>query len=122
MDVSSFDWSRIGAMLLIIMLAAAMAAGLLVARIVMHVRRFHLPDEAGLRQALRAAPLAVVVLLDVLDFGFDILAAPLSWTLLGYLGLGPLRALTVIEALIPGTQLLPTMTLAWLGVRLLDRL
>jgi hypothetical protein len=122
MEISSLDWPRIGLAFLVMMAAAAVAAGLLLAWILRRMRRIQLPEGAGVGQALRATPLSVVILLDVLDFGFDILAAPLAWTLLGYLGLGPLRTLTVVEALIPGTQLLPTMTLAWLGIRLLDRL
>jgi hypothetical protein len=37
--------------------------------------------------------------------------------LLGYLGLKPLRGVTVMESLIPGTQFLPTMTVAWIIAR-----
>jgi hypothetical protein len=41
--------------------------------------------------------------------------------MLGKLGLQGLRGVTVLEEVIPGTQLLPTMTLAWIGIRLYDR-
>jgi hypothetical protein len=83
------------------------------------VRRIKLPDDAGILTALRETPLSVVVLLDMLDLSLDFLSAPLSWTILGRLGLKPLQGITVIESLIPGTQLIPTLTLGWILARLL---
>lgn len=83
------------------------------------VRRIHLPPDAGFFTALRATPFVVVLLLDLLDFTLDFLSAPIAWVLLGRLGLTPLRGVTMLEELIPGTQLLPTMTLAWIAARLL---
>jgi hypothetical protein len=53
----------------------------------------------------------------MLDLSLDFLSAPFSWVLLGYLGLKPLRGVTVMESLIPGTQFLPTMTVAWIIAR-----
>jgi hypothetical protein len=38
--------------------------------------------------------------------------------ILDQLGLKALRGVSAVEALIPGTQLIPTMTLCWFGVRL----
>jgi len=99
-------------------LALALA---LLAWVLWRVRKVKLPVGADTLTALRMTPLAVVVLLDLLDFSLDIFSAPVSWTILGYLGLSPLRGVTVIEGLIPGTQLLPTMTAAWLVARLLAR-
>jgi len=86
--------------------------------VIKRVKRINLPADAGPITALRATPLAVVVLLDLLDLSLDFLATPLAWTLMSYLGLLPLRGLTALWALIPGTQALPIMTLAWLVVRL----
>ena len=82
------------------------------------VKRINLPVDAGPVAALQATPFGVVVLLDLLDLTLDFLAAPLAWTLLSRLGLLPLRAVTVLWTLIPGTQVLPIMTMAWLVVRL----
>jgi hypothetical protein len=62
----------------------------------------------------------VAILLDVLDFSLDIFAAPVAWTILGYLGLKPLRKVTVIESLIPGTQFIPLLTVSWIVARLLE--
>ncbi len=81
------------------------------------VRRIHLPLDAGFFDALRYTPLSVVLLLDALDFALDFLSAPISWFILGRLGLGALRGVTVIEDLIPFTQWIPTMTLAWILAR-----
>ncbi|MBN1147745.1 MAG: hypothetical protein JXA78_10860 [Anaerolineales bacterium] len=86
--------------------------------VIWRVKRIHLPEGADFLTALRATPLSVVILLDLLDFSMDIFSAPFTWILLGYLGLQPLRAVTVIEAAIPGTQLIPSLTIAWIVARL----
>lgn len=96
-------------------------AVLLLGWIIWRVRRINLPANADWVTAMRATPLVVVVVLDLLDFSLDFLSAPIAWGLLSYLGLKPLRAVTVIESLIPGTQLLPTMTAAWVVARFIRR-
>jgi len=83
------------------------------------LRRINLPEHLSFVEALRLTPLPIVILLDLLDLVFDIFAAPITWVLLGKIGLNPLRTVTAAGAVIPGTQLIPTMTLAWLGVRVL---
>jgi len=88
--------------------------------VIWRIKRIKLPQDADFFTALRYTPLTVVVLLDLMDLSMDFLSAPFAWTLLGYLGLKPLRGVTVVESLIPGTQLLPTMTLAWLFARYID--
>jgi hypothetical protein len=85
------------------------------------LRRLYLPPDADFMTCLRAVPITVVIILDLLDFGLDVFSAPIAWVMLGRLGLQGLRGVTVLEELIPGTQLLPTMTLAWIGIRLYDR-
>jgi len=85
--------------------------------VVWRVKHIQLPPEADFLTTLRLTPLSVVILLDLLDLTLDVFSAPFAWVLLGYLGLQPLRAVTVIEAIIPGTQFLPTMTIAWLVAR-----
>jgi hypothetical protein len=86
--------------------------------VIWRVKHIQLPPEADFLTTLRLTPLSVVILLDLLDLTLDIFSAPIAWVLLGYLGLQPLRTVTVIEALIPGTQFLPTMTIAWLVARM----
>ena len=90
---------------------------LLLIWILWRVKRLQIPPGADFFTTLRYTPLSVVIFLDILDLTFDFLAAPFAWVLLSYLNLHALRAVTVIEAIIPGTQFLPTMTAAWLFAR-----
>ena len=106
--------------LIIISLGLVLSLILLV-WVIWRVKRINLPADADPITALRATPLGVAVLLDLLDLSLDFLAAPLAWTLLSYLGLRPLRGVTVLWVLIPGTQVLPIMTLSWFVVRLTRR-
>jgi hypothetical protein len=105
-------------------LLAFAGIGLLLALIVLayvlwQVKRIRLPPDADLLMTLRATPLSVVILLDLLDLSLDFLSAPFAWVLLGYLGLQKLRGVTVVESLLPGTQFIPTMTAAWIIARLI---
>ncbi len=83
--------------------------------VVVKVRRINLPAGTDFFDALRATPLSVVILLDLLDLSLDIFSAPFAWLLLGKLGLEALRPVAVIKDLIPlpGLEALPTMTIAW---------
>jgi hypothetical protein len=84
------------------------------------LRRIHVPRDAGLATTLRMVPLSLVIVLDLLDLGLDIFATPIVWVVLSRYRLHALRNTAAIEALVPMTQALPTMTLAWIGVRLLE--
>jgi hypothetical protein len=105
--------------LLILMGGSLVLALLLIGLVVWRLRKIKLPPDADIFTALRATPFVVVLVLDLLDFSLDFLSAPFSWALLSRLGLKPLRGVTVVESLIPGTQFLPTMTTAWVLARLL---
>jgi hypothetical protein len=85
------------------------------------LRHLRLPADADFMTCLRTVPISLVIILDLLDFGLDVFSVPIAWFMLGKLGLQGLRGITVLEEVIPGTQLLPTMTLAWIGIRLYDR-
>jgi hypothetical protein len=91
---------------------------LLAAFIVWRIKKINLPPDADPITALRMTPLPVVIVLDVLDLSMDFLSAPVAWTILTYLGLYPLRMAAAIIGLIPGTQFLPMMTIAWFFARL----
>ncbi|HID61470.1 MAG TPA: hypothetical protein EYP49_01805 [Anaerolineae bacterium] len=110
-----------------LLISAGLAGLSLVAAILLtlvtyrQLRRLRLPPEADFMTCLRTVPITVVIILDLLDFGLDVFSVPIAWVALGKLGLQGLRGITVLEELIPGTQLLPTMTLAWIGIRLYDR-
>ncbi len=115
--MAEIDWRPL---LYTILTFSAIGLGLtllLLGWVIWRVRRIQLPQEAGFFTALRATPLVVVILLDLLDMSLDFLSAPIAWTLLSYLGLAPLRGVTVVASLIPGTQLLPTMSIFWIIAR-----
>lgn len=82
------------------------------------VRRINVPPGAGFGETLMVTPLLVVVFIDLLDFALDFLAAPVSWILLDRWGLKALRGVSALEAVIPLTQAIPTLTLAWFWVRI----
>lgn len=118
-ESTGFDFVHLFTTLLWIMGIALALALPLLAWVIWRVRRIALPAGADFFTALRHTPFVVVVLLDLLDLGLDFLSAPIAWVLLTRLGLAPLRGVTIIEELIPGTQIIPTMTLAWMAVRFL---
>jgi hypothetical protein len=84
------------------------------------VRRLGVPPDADFFTTMRYIPLTLVVLLDLLDFGLDILAAPVSWLVLDRLGLNGLRNKAALEAFIPFTQPIPTFTVSWIAARALN--
>jgi hypothetical protein len=119
MEQPTIDWTPVlivGGAIVALTLGIAVV---LMAWVILRVRRIDLPPDADWITALRATPLIVVVVLDLLDLSLDFLAAPIGWLLLTRLGLGPLRAITVVEALVPFTRLIPLMTTAWILVRVL---
>ena len=119
-ELPSLDWQTILYILLALMAIRLVLSLILLVWVVKRVKRIQLPANADAMTALRATPLSIIILLDLLDLSLDFLSAPFSWVLLGYLGLQPLRAVTTVEAFIPGTQFLPTMTAAWIIARLTD--
>lgn len=96
-------------------------ATLLLVWIFWRVKRINLSPDADFLTALRATPLIVVIFLDLLDFSLDFLAMPIAWVVLGRLGLTPLRGVSIVEELIPGTQIIPVMTASWIYARLTAR-
>ncbi|MDM8531721.1 hypothetical protein QUF63_11155 [Anaerolineales bacterium HSG25] len=101
-----------------IMAGALALAALLLIWIIWQIKRIDLPPNADFKTALLSTPLIVVIMLDLLDVGLNFMSAPVGWAILTYLGLHPLRGITVVEGFLPGTEALPTMTAAWVGVRL----
>ncbi len=92
---------------------------LMLALAVRQVRKINVPPDAGFVQTLRLIPLSVALMIDLLDLSLDLLAAPIAWIILDRLGLKALRGVAAVEALIPGTQIIPLLTILWFGVRLL---
>lgn len=106
-------------------LAIAMGIALVLATIGLalmwnQLRQLRVPAQAGFFATMHYVPLPFMMLLDLLDFGLDIFAAPISWLLLDRLGLRGLRNKAALEALIPFTQPIPTFTIAWIAARTLQ--
>ncbi|MGD2050448.1 MAG: hypothetical protein PVH03_13175 [Chloroflexota bacterium] len=117
MDIETIR--AIGIATLVLLLTSLLLGVLLLLFYARRIRSLKIPDDATFVETLHYTPLLVAIAIDLLDLGLDILAAPLSWVILDWLGLKALRGVATVEALIPGTQIIPTMTLCWLGVRLL---
>ncbi len=118
---TQIDLGPLITIILAVSAAALLLSLLLIGWLLWRIKRINLPPGADMLDALRAAPLSVVIVLDLLDLALDIFSAPITWVLLTRLGLAPLRWVAVIKDLIPFSAWLPLMTLAWIGVRLLDR-
>jgi hypothetical protein len=110
-----------GLTLLAVMGVAGVLALLLLAIIIVQVRRIHVPEGAGFAETLLYTPFLVVLFLDVLDLALDFLSAPIAWLVLDRLGLKGLRGVATVESFVPFTQAIPMMSLAWIGVRLFGK-
>jgi hypothetical protein len=106
---------------LLLAMAIALVLGLLgLGLMYRSIRRLRVPENADYFTTLRYIPLPLAVVLDLLDFGLDMLAAPVAWVVLDRLRLRGLRNKAAVEALIPFTQAIPTFTLSWVLARMLD--
>jgi hypothetical protein len=119
MEFQNIDVTEVLRVLGIVIGIALVLALILAAWVFATIRRIHLPVGADFFTALRHTPISVVILLDLLDLSLDFFSAPFTWVILDRLGLKPLRGVSVIESIIPGTQFLPTMTIAWVLARVL---
>jgi hypothetical protein len=111
------DWLWI---VLAVLAACVVVALVGLLAMVQRIRRLNIPPDADYFTTLRYVPLGLVILLDLLDAGLDILAAPISWIILDRMGLRGLRNKAAVEALVPFTQVIPTFTLSWIAARTLD--
>lgn len=115
-----FDALRtLGVAFLICAGVSVLLGTLLLVLAVQQVRHLNIPPDADLTTTLQHVPLLVVVAIDLLDLGLDVLALPIVWIVLDRMNLRALRNVSSIEVLIPFTGPIPTMTLAWLAVRVL---
>jgi hypothetical protein len=103
----------------VIAVVALILAGLVLTYAVRKLRQIRLPADADFFTAIRAVPLSLVVGLDLLDLALDVFSAPIMWVLLNRTGLQALRNTAAIEALIPITGPIPTLTIAWIAARVL---
>ncbi|HTQ78957.1 MAG TPA: hypothetical protein VMM92_03090, partial [Thermoanaerobaculia bacterium] len=103
----------------VLALISVTLATLLLAAVHRRLRKIRVPANADFFTTVRAVPLGLVVGLDLLDLGLDTFSAPIIWLLLNHYKLQALRNVATIEALIPVSGPIPTLTIAWLLARFL---
>ena len=116
-NLSDFIQTFLTTFLILSAISITLAIVLLVLA-VNRVRKLDIPENADFTTTLLAIPIYVVLAIDLLDLGLDILAAPIVWVVLDHLKLRALRNFSSVEALIPFTGPIPTMTVAWVLVRM----
>lgn len=109
-----------GQVLLSVLLISVALGLLLLALIYRRLREIKVPPNADFFTTVRATPLSLMIALDLLDLGLDVFATPIVWIVLSRFRLQALRNVAAVEALIPFTQPIPTLTLAWFAVRALN--
>ena len=112
--LESINWRLVGAIMLIAMGVSVVLAVILIILTYRRLKHIEVPPNADFFTTLRHVPISLVLILDLLDFGLDFLGAPIGWLILSQLGLDSLRGVSLVEGLLPGTQILPTLTVAWL--------
>ena len=117
-SLTADTWQTLGLIAAVWMGTSLLIALLLFVLVIRKLKRLDIPPDASYGETLLYTPLLVVVFIDLLDWGLDVLAAPIAWVVLDRLGLKALRNVSVVEALIPFTQPIPTLTLSWVWVRL----
>lgn len=107
-----------GVVILAVMGVCLLLGLLLMVIVIRQIKHIDVPEGAGFGETLLYTPFIVVLMIDLLDMGLDFFSAPISWIILDRIGLKGLRNVSAVEALIPATQIIPTMTLCWIGVRI----
>jgi hypothetical protein len=108
---------QLGIIVLLVMATSAGIALLGLWMIARSIRNIQVPRNADFFTTMRYVPLTLVILLDMLDLGLDVFAAPLSWLVLDRMGMPNLRDKAAVEALLPFTGPIPTFTIAWFLAR-----
>ncbi len=104
---------------LLIAMGIALVVSLAGLALIAHrVRNLHIPATADLFTTMHHVPLVLVVLLDLLDFSLDIFSAPIVWLVLNRMGLSSLRNTATVQAVIPISNTIPCLTIAWVAAHL----
>jgi hypothetical protein len=102
----------------VIALVSLVLSGLILAVAIRKLRKIRLPSNADFFTAVRAVPLSLVVGIDLLDLALESFSAPIIWFILNRAGLQALRNVAAVEALIPISGPVPTLTISWFAARL----
>ena len=103
------------------MLTCLCLAFLLLFFVMRSARNINVPEGADFWETMQHTPFSVALLIDLFDFGLDVLSAPITWLILDRLGLKALRGFGLVEGLLPFTGPIPTMTVGWFISRLMPR-
>lgn len=114
------DWHSLLKLLIVVAVAALILAALVLAWAMRALRSVRVPPNADFFTTVRAVPLSLVVGLDLLDLALDSFSAPIIWLILNRYGLQALRNVATVEALIPITGPIPTLTLSWMAARIFN--
>ena len=118
----AIDWAAVLKVVTVVAVVALLLSGLALAWAFRALRRIRLrlAPNADFFTTLRAVPLSLVVGLDLLDLALDVFSAPIIWFILNRYGLQALRNVATIEALIPISAPIPTLSIAWLAARIFN--
>jgi hypothetical protein len=114
------DWGPLLKLLLAVAVVALILAGVVLFWALRTLRRVRVPANADFFTTVRAVPLSLMVGLDLLDLALDSFSAPIIWFILNRYNLQALRNVASVEALIPITGPIPTLTLSWLAARIFN--
>ena len=119
---TNVDWGALGKLVTVVAVVALILAAIVLAVAFRALRkvRVRVPANADFFTTVRAVPLSLVIGLDLLDLGLDVFSAPIIWWILNRFGLQALRNVATVEALIPISAPIPTLTIAWLAARILN--
>lgn len=113
-DMTIIEFLRQSLLIIVLCMGGALlGATVLLITAARQIRDIDIPEDADFFETLQHVPITVPIALDLLDMAFDIFAAPISWVVLEMLGLQALQLITVLEGFIPGTQVIPTLTISW---------
>jgi len=102
----------------VVALVSLVLSALILAVAIRKLRKIRVPANADFFTAVRAVPLSLVVGIDLLDLALDTFSAPIIWFILNRSGLQALRNVAAVEALIPISGPIPTLTIALFAARL----
>ena len=119
---TNVDWGALGKLVTVVAVVALILAAIVLTVAFRALRkvRVRVPANADFSTTVRAVPLSLVIGLDLLDLGLDVFSAPIIWWILNRFGLQALRNVATVEALIPISAPIPTLTIAWLAARVLN--
>lgn len=110
----------LGQVLLALLIIGVVLGTILIALVYRSLRRIKVPPDADFFTTIRAVPIGLVLGLDLLDMGLDVFATPIVWVILSRFKLQALRNVAAVEAIVPFTQPIPTLTIAWIAARVLN--